>query len=222
MLNDVSDRLLEIKLQRDEKEIKVGFLIIGVIIVLILVNVIYLNFFFFKNRGSSRITTAQSSHNSILPSPTLIQSGPTPCTNCISPTTPVTISSSAFPIQASAVKDYFVPLGSGTNQSSDWMDVPGIQATIDFGQYTNIKEIHFEASVYLPNAGEQVWVRLFNKTDQHPVWFSDVSMNDNSSSYLVSAPIVYDKGAKLYQVQMKTQLQAVANLVQARIHIILQ
>ncbi len=222
MLNDVSDRLLQIKLQRDEKEIKIGFLIIGIIIVLILVNIIYLNFFFFKNRGSSRIITSQSSLRSISPSPTPIQSGPTPCINCMSSTTSATILSPVSPSHVPAVKDYFVPLGSGTNQSSDWMDVPGIQATVDFGQYANIKEIHFEASVYLPNAGEQVWVRLFNKTDQHPVWYSDVSMNDNSSGSLSSAPLVYDKGVKLYQVQMKTQLQAVANLVQARIHVILQ
>ncbi len=219
MFTNVRDRLLQIRLQRDEKEIKVGFLIIGVLIVFLLVNSIYLNFFLYKNQDTSGSRAVELPLPSTPPLPTILPTSPI---RSLSPTQPVTILPSNSSIQVSAVKDYFIPLGSGTNQSSDWMDVPGVQATVDFGQYANVKEIHFEASVYLPNAAEQVWVRLFNKTDQHPVWNSDVSMNDNASGYLVSLPITYDKGVKLYQVQMKTQLQAAANLVQARIHVILR
>jgi hypothetical protein len=47
-------------------------------------------------------------------------------------------------------------------------------------------------------------------------------MEGGTSAYLISNPIAYDKGSKIYQVQMKTQLQYPANLTQARIHITLQ
>ncbi|EKD86751.1 MAG: hypothetical protein ACD_37C00158G0001, partial [uncultured bacterium] len=33
--------------------------------------------------------------------------------------------------------------------------------------------------------------------------------------------IIYDKGSKTYQVQMKTQLKYTANVTQSRVHIIL-
>ncbi len=121
------------------------------------------------------------------------------------------------------VKDYFIPLGTGENQSSDWENVPGDQVTIDFGQYPHIKKILFEASVTIPSASEWVSVRLFNETDMHPVWNSTVTSNGNTSSaFLTSPPMTYDTGMKTYQVQMETQLQSPVNLVQSRIHIFLQ
>ena len=112
-------------------------------------------------------------------------------------------------------------MGSGSSQAGDWTDVPGLEASVDFGKYKSIKEIRFEASISVPTANEAVWVRLFNKTDQHPVWFSEATMTGGASSYLVSSPITYDKGSKTYQVQMKTQLKYTANLTQSRIHITL-
>ncbi len=121
------------------------------------------------------------------------------------------------------VKDYFIPLGTGESQAASWEDVPGSQVNVDFGQYPHIKEILFEASVNIPTASEWVSIRLFNETDMHPVWNSTVTSNDGVTfAVLTSTPITYDTGLKTYQVQMQTQLQAPTDLVQARIHIILQ
>jgi len=89
---------------------------------LLLGNSIYLNFFFFKKRDALEIIPIQSPLPSPLPSPTTL---PTP-------SKPATISPSFPPVEASAVKDYFIPLGSGTNQSNDWVDVPGIQTVKKF------------------------------------------------------------------------------------------
>lgn len=223
MLNTFKDHLIEAQLLKDEKLTRLGFLITGIVILLLVADIIYLNSILFQTHSSSLVTIEPSPGIAFIPSEAF---SPTPTINRISPTSPPILTQAISPYvtrtQNTSVKDYYVPLGSGTNQSGDWEDVVGAQAIVDFGQYSNIKEIRFEASVTVPTANQSVWVRLYNKTDKHPVWLSDVAMGTNSSAYLTSSPIAYDTGEKLYQVQMKTQLQATANLTQARIHITLQ
>ena len=218
MLYELRDRLLLTKLHRDEKYAFTFSLAVGIIIVLLATNLIYINLYLLKKQPpkSPEGKNTQFSNASISPSITQ----PTPCVNCLNPSP--TGASAPLSAAQNLVKDYFIPLGSGTNQTSDWADVPGIQATVDLGKYQNINEIHFEASVYVPTANEWVSVRLYNMTDKHPVWYSEVTMNGNASAYLISPSIIYDAGPKTYQVQMKTQLQAPANLVQSRIHISLK
>ena len=92
---------------------------------------------------------------------------------------------------------------------------------MDLGSYGNIKEIRFEASVQDPAENQVVWVRLFNETDGHPVWNSEVVKNAGAEGYLVSSPVIYNVGNKVYKVQMKTQLGSVVNLGESRLHIIL-
>lgn len=120
------------------------------------------------------------------------------------------------------VKEYYIPLGTGQNQSTDWQNVLGAQAYIDSGSYSNIKTIVFEASVYIPTGNETAWVRLYDTTQNHPVWYSDMSWQGGNAQYLISQPITLDPGNNVYQVQMKTQLQSIAQLNQSRIHITLQ
>ena len=63
-------------------------------------------------------------------------------------------------------------------------------------------------------------MRLYNVTDKHPVWFSDVSLEGGTPALLISKPITLDSGNKTYQVQMKTSLKFQAFLDQSRLHII--
>jgi len=193
----------------------------GILTVLLLANIVYLNLYIFDNGLFAKSADNKSIQSPVgaSPSPTAL---PTTCPSCVTASiTPKSTAQTATVIQDS-VKDFYVSLGSGTNQTSDWTDVPGVQAVIDFGQYPRIKEIHFEVSLYVPSANEWVSVRLYNVTDKHPVWYSEMTMNANTTAYLTSPALSYDTGSKLYQVQMKTQLQAPATLVQARIHIALQ
>lgn len=118
-----------------------------------------------------------------------------------------------------AAKEYFVPLGSGTNQSTGWQDVEGAQSYVDSTLYRKAKKTTFEATLEVPSGSQITYVRLYNATDQHPVWFSEVNMDGSGPKLLVSAPITLDPGEKLYKVQMKSQLAAKANLVQSRLHI---
>ena len=96
----------------------------------------------------------------------------------------------------------------------------GLQASIDSNGYNSIKSVVFEVSLHVPTGNETASVRLYNSTDNHPVWNSELTFNGNSSSvFMSSSPISLDSGNKLYKVQIKTQLQYPAIVDQSRVHI---
>ena len=117
-------------------------------------------------------------------------------------------------------KEYYIPLGSGSNASREWIDVAGAGAFVDTASYRKIKTVTFEATVSQPTSSQRVWIRLFNVTDKHPVWYSEMSTESPGPVLVTSSPISLDPGNKYYQVQMKSQLQGFVNLLQGRIHVI--
>lgn len=120
----------------------------------------------------------------------------------------------------SQVKEFLISLGSGTGQSSDWTDVPGVGATINSDNYGSIKSAFFEASIIMPSANNLVSLRLYNVTDKHPVWYSQIDSNGQTTAFLNSQAIRLDSGSKLYQVQMRTLLtDQLVTLIQSRIRI---
>lgn len=119
-----------------------------------------------------------------------------------------------------AVREYYIPFGQGTSTATDWTDVEELQVTIDSKLYGMRRDVLFEASMHIPTGNETAYVRLYNVTDKHPVWFSDVSMDGGAGRLLVSKPVHLDEGKKLYQVQMKTSLGSQAVLDQARLHVV--
>lgn len=126
--------------------------------------------------------------------------------------------SSAIQI-GSSVKEYYIPFGSSSSSAEDWTDIPGLQAYVDSARYGRIKSVVFEATIRIPTGNQIAYARLFNATDKHPVWFSEVSLEGGTPKLLTSAPITLDKGNKLYQVQMKTSLKYQSFLDQARLRI---
>jgi len=123
-------------------------------------------------------------------------------------------------IPAAGTKEFFISFGGGSNMSDDWQDVTGLTATVDSTNYAQIKKVTFEASVHIPAANERAFVRLFNATDKHPVWFSEVTLEGGDTKLMVSPAITLDSGEKTYQVQMKTSLKYQAVLDQSRLHIV--
>ena len=119
----------------------------------------------------------------------------------------------------SHAKEFFITLGSGSSNSQDWTDVPGTQSYIDGSSYEKIKAVTFEASLYTPTGNQTAYARLYNVTDSHPVWNSEVLIEGGTPQLRISSPITLEKSSKLYQIQMKTQLQSRTNLENARIHI---
>src|SRR3989344_5508280 len=187
----------EKKIHEDERNIRIAFLAIGLLFLIII------GVFYFTAQLVQRIESQKSEPVNIVN-----QLTPTPLVPSISPALKSTVAPSFLPsplasstpvviirevVKNVSVKDQYIPFGSGSNQTNDWADVAGLQADIDFGSYENIKEVRFEISVGIPTANHV---------------------------YAVSPAIIYDKGLKTYRVQMKTQLQFLANLNLARIHII--
>lgn len=124
---------------------------------------------------------------------------------------------------AKTFKDYYINLGSGSNRSVDWEDVGGTLTTIDLGSYQNIKEVRLESTINVPTANGMVSVRLFNKTGNYAVGNSDRTVQAQANGDIViSEPLFYEIGPKLYQIQMKSQLNVPTNLTQARLHIVAQ
>ena len=121
----------------------------------------------------------------------------------------------------SVPKETYIPIGTGVSKALDWEDVVGAQVYVNSKSYGKTKKVTFEATVRVPDRVEDVYVRLYNATDQHPVWFSDLFFpSGTTSNFLISDPIQLDEGNKLYKVQMKTQLKSEARLDLARFHIV--
>lgn len=197
---------------------------------LALINLLFLDTLLFREQKTGIIEKT-------VPIPVVVNSCPTSClseinkatkaaTLSITPTsirTPTPKVESIPQIQtqtSSSVKEFFVPFGSGSNSSDDWQDVPGLKATLDPINYGSIKTVTFEATIRIPTGNEVAYARLYNTTDKHPVWFSDVSLEGGTPQLLISKPITLDFGSKTYQVQMKTSLKFQAFLDQSRLHII--
>lgn len=203
------------ELQKDERSIKIAYAAIGIIFLIIIIGIVYI--FNWQTNIQNSLNTAKLAP---LSSPDAQTPMPTEAINPSPQPTPAPIIITKKVSEEAYIKEYFIPFGTGESRASDWEDVPGLQANIDYGNYQNIKEIRFEVSVSVPTANQTVSVRLFNVTDKHPVWNSEVTTTNNI--YVVSSPVIYDNGSKTYQVQMKTQLQSLTKLTQARLHIILQ
>ena len=123
----------------------------------------------------------------------------------------------------SQIKEYYVPFGSGSGNSSGWQNVPGLQASVDSSAYGSIKSVVFEASLHIPTGNETASVRLYDATQNHPVWNSQIDFNGNTNSVFLASPnISLDSGNNIYEVQIKTQLQYTAILDQSRLHITTQ
>lgn len=141
-------------------------------------------------------------------------------TASLSPKTATTGKSSAP--STSSAKEFYVTFGSGQTLSGEWEDIAGLSVYIDSTKYGKIKTVTFEAALRIPTANGRVYTQLFNDTDKHPVWFSEVSAEGNKSQLVISSPIQLDSGNKLYKVQMKTTLKFLSLLDQARVHILVE
>lgn len=236
----------EIESSKSKFNITRLFSVKGLIIlffIFLFVNVIYIDILLVQ--GSNKQTIVQKFTNIVNQNPsaesktaTVPDICPQSCTNQINqalasnkpavlaptPTPlPKSNSSSSQTVGVSQTKSYYVPFGSGSGSSVDWQDVPGLQASIDSNSYGNIKSVVFEASLHIPTGNETASVRLYNATDGHPVWNSEINFNGNVNSVLlVSSGVSLDNGNKLYKVQLKTQLQFTAILDQSRLHITTQ
>lgn len=122
------------------------------------------------------------------------------------------------PVVASP-KEFYIPLGTGSTKSPDWQDVLSAEAYIDTAGYPSIKEVTFEVFMHIPTANGRMYAKLFNVTDKHDVWFSEVFMEGNTVTRK-EAKITLEPGKKQYRVMLKSTLRYDALLDNARIKIV--
>ncbi len=58
-------------------------------------------------------------------------------------------------------KTQYITLGGGETSSTSWTDIPGAEITLDIGDFGQIKQIFFEASLFSPSG--KVLARLWDK-----------------------------------------------------------
>ncbi len=203
------------------------------LIILIAINLFILDLKIFSGGSSLQFSdiaaVATPSPSTLLNfQPTTNLSCPASCISLINQASPSSSSNVGSPQESgltlynnsSSPHETYIPLGSGTTSKSDWDDMTATETVIDTANFGNIKEAYFIASLSNPTQNGQAEAQLFDVTDKHPVWDSNVVMNGPSSQTITSGKISLDNGNKLYRVQLKSSLSVPVSLTNGRIRII--
>ena len=121
----------------------------------------------------------------------------------------------------SSTKEYYVSLGSGSTRLTDYQDLTSVEAYVNTINYPPIKQAYFEAHLRNTTGNGAVFAKLFNVTDKHDVWFSEVTFVGGGTG-LQESKIILDRGNKLYRVMIKATLPYDVYLDNARIRIVTQ
>ncbi len=119
-----------------------------------------------------------------------------------------------------SVKESVIYVGSGSTANRDWTDVSGAQTDINLDNFSHIKSVHFEAGLSI--VGGEAHARLVNKTTGGVFYDSEVSNNTSQGMWISSRPLYLLGGNNTYSVQLKSTSGETANLIGARIRIIVQ
>jgi hypothetical protein len=133
---------------------------------------------------------------------------------------PVIISSGTT--KATAVKEYYIPLGSGSTNATDWVDLPGVESYVAPGNYGTIKSIYFEAALRIPTGNGTAYARLLNVTDNTSLFETEITYQGTTGNLISSGAFPVPYATKLYRVQLKSSLGAEVVLDSARIKIFTQ
>lgn len=144
---------------------------------------------------------------------------PTPAVSTVSTTVLKNLYPQPTPAQP---REFYIPLGTGKTTSAEWEDVAGSDTYIDTRNFPPIKDVFFEASLHIPTKNGVVSARLYNVTDAHPVWFSEISTDQDTPTFVNSPSVRLDTGNKRYRVQLKTTLRFDSVLSGSKLKIITQ
>jgi hypothetical protein len=204
------------------------------LVFLLLANLGFLNYWvFFKPKGEEGAEpvlikevvnqiipgTASTSDEAKQPSLTLGQadSCPQACLTAIAETCQCQTVSSV-----GTTKVVYVPLGRGTTTSQTYEEIVGAEAVIDLSRYPEIETVYFEANMKIPAGGGRIYAKIYNVTDKHDAWLSEVYL-DGAGPYRAEAKgVILASGRKLYRVKMKSTLGTEGVLDSARLKILLK
>jgi hypothetical protein len=210
--------------------VKIGFAI-GVIALL---DLVFINYWVLKQSHRATESKSQSEvsrqvvvdvNKNTASSPTPIP-GASPIPTPAPTAAPAQATSTQTVVQQTVVQtpqQIFIPIGSGSTTSNSYANLSGVQVTIDSSKYSSIASIYFEANLSVTGGNGMTYAQLYDSTQNHPVWFSQISSNSPSGALITSPSINLDPGVNTYVVQAYTTLnQYPANVSTARIQINLQ
>lgn len=198
--------------------IKIG--LIASFLLLLTVNIVMLDLIVFMGRAVTRPSEIAATTIRVTAAPTGVEECSLSCITKIDAIVQKIDSLTVEkPPEGNSSKEYFIPLGSGTTKSNTWQDLAGVEAVIDTDNYNAIKSVTFELFLKIPTANGMVYAKLFNVTDKHDVWFSEVR-GEGPTLTKREAMITLEKGAKTYRVMAMSTLKYDANVENARIRIV--
>lgn len=205
-------------------EQRLNLIVLAPLFLLIAANLIFLDIAIFsptKKTETSVITTEKPDIQGSCTAEckTLIQAELAKLPSAVPTPLPLSASPVSAPIAQNIPKEFYIPLGSGKTKNDGWEDLAGAESYIDTNLYPNLKQVTFEATVSIPQGIGWMYAKLYNVTDKHPVWFSEVTTESNIPSRK-EAKITLDSGNKLYRIQAKSTLRSDALVENARIKVL--
>ena len=210
-----------------EKFLRIFLVILGI---LVIINLIFLDLNFFKEdkREAIKSLSIDSLSVSDRVQPAEEKEGkdlscPAPCLEKIAEATgsavlptPKTIIQT---IPQSSVKEFYIPLGSGSSSSTTWENIQNAEAYFDPKNYGKIQSIIFEASMRVPTGNGKVYARLYNVDGQTGLIETEIWTEGSSGVRVESLSFNLPSTRQLYRVQLKTTMGFEAILDMARLKV---
>ncbi|MBI5620959.1 hypothetical protein HY949_04215 [Candidatus Gottesmanbacteria bacterium] len=209
-----------------QRSIKVG--LVASFLLLFTTNIVLIDLFLVMGRRSVQQVPMAAAIVRVSPTPTSVETCPTACGIAIDAldrkvtrleTRGASESQTLVSSTSNNAKEYYIPLGTGNTKSNIWQDLPGVEAVINTENYPSIKSVTFEAYLKIPTANGRVFVKLYNVTDKHDVWFSEIS-SEGPILMKKEAVITLERGTKTYRVMGLSTLSYDANIENARLRIV--
>lgn len=123
-------------------------------------------------------------------------------------------------VQASYPREVFVPLGSGSTSSTEFVTISSAQATVNSDLYGTIEGVYLEASLHVVNG--YVRVRLKDTTNGAVYFDQEIKHNSSTPAWKASSALSLGSGSHTYVVQMKSDVGEVGSMDGARLRIVLK
>lgn len=204
------------------------------IMALALVDLLYLNYWIFKNdKGDLKVaervvTTIPTPLPPSASGPSSgLSAGPSaePSASPVVETKTVektVVEKQTETIVQTAQKEIFIPIGSGSTKSNSYTALPGLEVTIDTSKYSTIESVVFEGSVWVQDGNGKAYVVLYAK-DIGEVIGSEMTTTSATAVLKTSGKFSLPGGSKTYQVRAKTDLtEFAAHIDNARVKITLK
>lgn len=212
---------------------KIATKIIIAVFAVAVVDLIYLNYWAvkqdreFKESRTQRNNEVREVTSVATPAPVASASPGAKATVTPSPSpivkTETIVTKETKTIVQTAQKEIFIPIGSGSTFSGSYVNLAGLEVTIDTTKYGAIDSVVFEGSIWVQDGNGKMYAQLFNKTDGYPVWNSEISTSSGVGTLTTSSKVSLTSGNKTYAVQAKTNLTPYAAHVEnARVKITLK